>query len=85
MRAAFLALCCALSGLAGGHALASPCADQVAALQRRLDSPGALRVAGLEPGHSLTTGSKALPRLLQGTPSDPQLTPTREPSRRPGC
>lgn len=60
-------------------AFATPCAPQVGALQRRLDSAGAVRVAGLEPGHTLTTGSvRALPRVLAEPPSDPQLKPTRE-------
>jgi hypothetical protein len=60
-------------------ALATPCTQQVGALQRRLDSVGAVRVAGLEPGHTLTTGSlKALPRALAEAPSDPQMKPTRE-------
>ncbi|MEL6061434.1 MULTISPECIES: hypothetical protein [unclassified Methylobacterium] len=60
-------------------ARATPCGQQVSALQRRLDSAGAVRVAGLEPGHTLTTGSvKALPRILTEAPSDPQLKPTRE-------
>ncbi|MGC5779446.1 hypothetical protein [Methylobacterium sp. NFXW15] len=60
-------------------ALATPCGQQVSALQRRLDSVGAVRVAGLEPGHTLTTGSvKALPHVLNEQPSNPQVKSTRE-------
>ncbi len=60
-------------------ASATPCGQQVSALQRRLDSVGAVRVAGLEPGHTLTTGSvKALPRVLNEQPSNPEVKSTRE-------
>ncbi|MGH1571726.1 hypothetical protein ACRAWG_14915 [Methylobacterium sp. P31] len=79
MRASSLLLAVALLGCSGLPVLATPCAEQIATLQRRLDSAGAVRVAGLEPGHVLTTGSlKALPRALQGQPEDMRLRPTRE-------
>ena len=78
MRASLI-FAAALLGCSGLPALATPCAKQVGALQRRLDSVGAVRVAGLEPGHTLTTGSlKALSRALSEPPSDPQMRPTRE-------
>jgi hypothetical protein len=74
-----LPLLAAVLACSGLPALATPCGQQVGAVQRRLDSVGAVRVAGLEPGHTLTTGSvKALPRALAEPPSDPQLRPTRE-------
>jgi hypothetical protein len=74
-----LPLLAAVVACSGLPALATPCGQQVGAVQRRLDSVGAVRVAGLEPGHTLTTGSvKALPRALAEPPSDPQLRPTRE-------
>ncbi|MHB2206511.1 hypothetical protein [Methylobacterium sp. CM6257] len=79
MRTSLALLAAALLGCSALPALATPCALQVGALQRRLDSVGAVRVAGLEPGHTLTTGSvRALPRPLAEPPSDPQLKPTRE-------
>lgn len=79
MRTSLALFAAALLGCSGLPALATPCGQQVGALQRRLDSVGAVRVAGLEPGHTLTTGSvKALPRALVEPPSDPQMKPTRE-------
>ena len=79
MRTSLAFLATALLACSGLPALATPCGQQVSALQRRLDSVGAVRVAGLEPGHTLTTGSvKALPRVLSEPPSDPHLKPTRE-------
>jgi hypothetical protein len=79
MRPSLPLLAAALLACSALPALATPCGQQVSALQRRLDSVGAVRVAGLEPGHTLTTGSvKALPRALAESPSDPQLKPTRE-------
>jgi hypothetical protein len=78
MRASTLVLA-TLIGCGSLPALATPCAQQISALQRRLDSIGAVRVAGLEPGHTLTTGStNALRRYLADKPSDPRVTPTRE-------
>jgi hypothetical protein len=79
MRSSLPLLAAALIACSGLPALATPCGQQVSALQRRLDSVGAVRVAGLEPGHTLTTGSvRALPRALAEPSSDPQLKPTRE-------
>lgn len=79
MRASPLLLAAVLLAGYGLPALATPCAQHVGALQRRLDSVGAVHVAGLEPGHTLTTGSvRALPRALADQSADPQLRPTRE-------
>ncbi|GJD58341.1 hypothetical protein [Methylobacterium dankookense] len=79
MRTSLPLLAAALLACSALPALATPCGQQVGALQRRLDSVGAVRVAGLEPGHTLTAGSaKALPRALAEVPRDPQLKPTRE-------
>ena len=79
MRVPSLLLAAAVLGCSGLPVLASSCAQQVGALQRRLDSVGAVRVAGLEPGHTLTTGSlKALSRALLEQPASPQIKPTRE-------
>lgn len=79
MRTSLPLLAAALLACSGLPALATPCGQQIDALQRRLDSVGAVRVAGLEPGHTLATGSvKALPRALVEQPGDPRLKPTRE-------
>ncbi|MFE1598256.1 hypothetical protein [Methylobacterium sp. ID0610] len=60
-------------------ALATPCAGHIAALTRRLDSLGAIRIAGLEPGHSIATGSfRSLRQPPAGLPSDPHFISTRE-------
>jgi hypothetical protein len=79
MRLAVLAVSALLLVGAGLPASATPCRQQVSALQRRLDSIGAVRIAGLQPGHTLATGSlKALPRAGTEPPSDPQAVPSRE-------
>ncbi len=79
MRTSLPLLAAALLACSGLPALATPCGQQIDALQRRLDSVGAVRVAGLERGHTLATGSvKALPRALAEQPGDPRLKPTRE-------
>ncbi|WP_232628005.1 hypothetical protein [Methylobacterium sp. Leaf118] len=58
-------------------ALASSCAEQIGTIERRLDSAGAVEIAGLKAGHSLQAGS---PRGVQGArldaPSDPDLIST---------
>lgn len=79
MRTSSLLIAAALIGCSSPPVLASSCMEQIGALQRRLDSVGAVRVAGLEPGHSLTTGSvKALPRALAEQPGSQQMNPSRE-------
>ncbi len=79
MRPPSLLLAAALIGCSALSAFATPCSQQVSALQRRLDSVGAVRVAGLEPGHMLTTGSlRALPRALPEQPDGSRMKPSRE-------
>ena len=79
MRLAALVTVAALLGCSTLPALATPCAGQIGTLQRRLDSVGAVRVAGLEPGHTLQAGSpRANRQMLPEQPSDPSLKPTRE-------
>lgn len=59
-----------------GAAHASSCSEQIATIERRLDSAGAARVTGKEPAGGTTTS--ASPRALEqppgGTPSDPATT-----------
>lgn len=60
-------------------ALASSCAEQISTIERRLDSAGAVEIAGLQAGHSIRTGS---PRGVQAArldaPSDPTLVSTAD-------
>ncbi|NGM36231.1 hypothetical protein G4G93_20275 [Methylobacterium sp. DB0501] len=54
-------------------AAATPCAEQIATIERRLESPGAAAVTGSTP---TTQGSpKALPAPPAGEPSDPATAP----------
>jgi hypothetical protein len=46
-----------ISCLAPLPVLASSCAEQIGTIERRLDSPGAIQVAGLQDGHSIRTGT----------------------------
>jgi len=58
-------------------ALASSCAEQVATIQRRLDSAGAVSVGGPQAGHAVTTGSpRAVTAARVGEPSDPAMVPS---------
>ena len=60
-------------------ALASSCAEQIATIERRLDSAGAVQVTGLQDGHSLRTGS--LRGVTTGRPdaaSDPETVSTAD-------
>ncbi|MEE7449709.1 hypothetical protein MRF4_18875 [Methylobacterium radiotolerans] len=78
MRASSLVVAAALLSCSALPVVASSCTQQISALQRRLDSFGAVQVAGLDPGHTLTTGSlKALPRALPVEPTSQQAGPTR--------
>lgn len=76
MRLAAIVTTLALA-LAPIPALASSCAEQIATIERRLDSAGAVEIAGLQPVRSLQTGS---PRGVQAArldaPSDPSMVPT---------
>ena len=57
--------------------LASSCAEQIGTIERRLDSAGAVQVAGLRPGHQLRTGSpRGLTTVRHDAPSDPETVPT---------
>ncbi|WP_407519964.1 hypothetical protein [Methylobacterium oryzisoli] len=54
--------------------LASPCGEQIATIERRLDSTGAASVTG---STGTQTGSpRALPTPPGGQPSDPNVTPS---------
>ncbi len=54
-------------------AAATPCAEQIATIERRLESPGAASVTG---GTPTAQGSpKALPAPPAGRPSDPATVP----------
>ena len=63
-----------LAASATAPALASPCGEQIATIERRLDSPGAATVTG---STGTQTGSpRALPTPPGGQPSDPSVTPS---------
>jgi hypothetical protein len=64
----------ALVALAGPlPAFATPCGEQIATIERRLESGGAAQVTG---GTATETGSpKALPTPPGGRPSDPSVKP----------
>ena len=59
-------------------ALATPCADEIATLERRLDSAGAAQVTGTVPpgGPTSSNSPKALDRAPDTKPSDPAVKPT---------
>ncbi|GJD97412.1 hypothetical protein [Methylobacterium iners] len=59
-----------------GSAYASSCTEQIATIERRLDSAGAERVTGKEPpGGPTSSGSdKALAQPPGGKPTDPSTT-----------
>ena len=59
-------------------ALATPCADEIATLQRRLDSAGAAQVTGTVPpgGPTSSHSPKALDQAPNVKPSDPNAKPT---------
>jgi hypothetical protein len=61
-----------------GPALATPCADEISTLERRLDSAGAAQVTGtVPPGGPTSSGSpKALDQAPNVKPSDPSVKPT---------
>jgi hypothetical protein len=62
----------------GGQALATPCADEVSTLERRLNSAGAAEVTGkTPPGGTTSSGSdKALATPPKLVPSDASVKPT---------
>ncbi|MGU3538360.1 hypothetical protein [Methylobacterium sp. A54F] len=61
-----------------GPALATPCADEISTLERRLNSAGAEKVTGKEPpgGATSSNSEKALDKPPAGKPSDPSTTAT---------
>ena len=77
MRLSF-ALPATLMLLAAGPALASSCSEEIATLQRRLDSAGAEKVTGKEPpgGATSSNSPKALDTQPDGKPSDPKAKPS---------
>ncbi|MEE7455456.1 hypothetical protein MPAR168_16630 [Methylorubrum populi] len=65
--------------VAAGPALAITCKDDIAAVERRLNSAGAEQVTGKEPpgGPTSSGSSKALDKPPAGAPSDPSTKPTK--------
>jgi hypothetical protein len=60
-------------------AMASSCAEQIGTIERRLDSAGAVQVAGLQEGHSLRTGSpRGVATARLDAPSDPNTVSTAD-------
>lgn len=61
---------------AAGPALASSCSEQIATIERRLDSAGAEQVTGKEPpgGPTSSHSDKALDHAPKGKPTDPATT-----------
>ncbi|AWN36703.1 hypothetical protein [Methylobacterium radiodurans] len=59
-------------------ALATPCADEITTLEKRLDSAGAAQVTGtVPPGGPVSSNSdKALDKAPTVKPSDPSVKPT---------
>lgn len=68
-----------LLSLAPLPALASSCAEQIGTIERRLDSAGAVQVAGLPAGHTLRTGSAhGVTAVRLDAPSDPETVSTAD-------
>ncbi|MGY2051316.1 hypothetical protein [Methylobacterium sp. JK268] len=68
-----IAVASVIVAAASGQALATPCAEQIATIERRLDSTGAASVTG---GTGTETGSpRALSKPPGGQPSDPAAKP----------
>jgi hypothetical protein len=67
-----------LLGLAQFPVLASSCAEQIGTIERRLDSAGAVHVAGLQDGHRIRSSNspKALSEAPSGEPSDASMIAT---------
>ena len=61
---------------AAGPAFASSCSEQIATIERRLDSAGAEQVTGKEPpgGPTSSHSDKALDHAPKGKPTDPSTT-----------
>jgi hypothetical protein len=73
-----LAISALLLGLVQLPAQASSCAEQIGTIERRLDSAGAVHVAGLQDGHAIRSSHspKALAAAPAGDPSDAAMIPT---------
>lgn len=72
-------LAATLLAIAGiGPALASPCSDQIATIEKRLDSAGAAAVTGTVPpgGPTSSHSEKALAAPPAGKPTDPSARPS---------
>ena len=67
-----------LLGLMPLPAQASSCAEQIGTIERRLDSAGAVHVAGLQDGHTIRSSHspKALAAAPPSAPSDAAMIPT---------
>ncbi|MEN3209239.1 hypothetical protein PUR23_04210 [Methylorubrum populi] len=65
--------------LAASPALAVNCKDDIATVERRLNSAGAEQVTGKEPpgGPTSSNSPKALDKPPEGAPSDPSTKPTK--------
>jgi len=60
-------------------AMASSCAEQIGTIERRLDSAGAIEIAGLQEGHTVRTGSpRGVTTVRLDTPSDPDTISTAD-------
>lgn len=58
-------------------AVASSCAEQIGTIERRLDSAGAIEIAGLQDGHTIRTGSpRGVTAIRLDAPSDPATVST---------
>ncbi|MCB4803836.1 hypothetical protein [Methylobacterium brachiatum] len=67
-----------LLGLSQLPVRASSCAEQIGTIERRLDSAGAIHVAGLQDGHTIRSSKspKALAQAPAGAPSDAHMIST---------
>ena len=79
MRIAFSLPIAVVALVAASPALAVNCKDDIAAVERRLNSVGAVQVTGKEPpgGPTASASSKALDKPPAGAPSDPATKPTK--------
>ncbi|KAB1072191.1 hypothetical protein [Methylobacterium planeticum] len=73
-----LAASALLLGLAQLPARATSCSEQIRTIERRLDSAGAVHVAGLQDGHAIRSSNspKALFEASMGAPSDVAMIST---------
>lgn len=73
------ALSVILLALAPLPALASSCAEQIGTIERRLDSAGAIEIAGLQEGRTVRTGSpRGLTTVRLDAPSDSETVSTAD-------